>query len=116
MRDLGMMDEDGNVQPATVKQSEQLRQYLGDQYTPRTERLIAKMKGALDEDVTRAAGGDIYANSRATRALRSTLLDDPTGIAKLSPPDDRLGINRAVPLEQVPRLRDKAPPLTSSGM
>ena len=109
MRDLGMMNEDGAVQPATVKQAEQLRQYLGDQWTPRTSRLIGKMKGALDEDVTRAAGGDIYANARATRALRSTLLDDPTGIAKLAPPDDRLGINRAVPLEQIPDYVTKLP-------
>jgi hypothetical protein len=102
MRDLGMMDEDGNVQPSTVQQAERLRQYLGDQYTPRTGRLLGKMKDAIDDDVTKAAGSDIYANARKTRELRSTLLDDPTGIAKLAPPDDRLGINRAVPLEQVP--------------
>jgi hypothetical protein len=68
MRDLGMMDQDGNVQQATVKQAEQLRQYLGDQWTPRTSRLIGKMKDAIDDDVTRAAGSDIYASARATRA------------------------------------------------
>ncbi len=109
MRDLDMMDQDGNVTPSTVQQAERLRQYLGDQWTPRTSRLIAKMKDALDDDVTRAAGSDIYANARATRSLRSTLLDDPTGIAKLAPPDDRLSINRAVPLEQVPDYVTKLP-------
>jgi hypothetical protein len=109
MRDLGMMDGDGNVTPATVQQAERLRQYLGDQWTPRTSRLIGKMKDAIDDDVTRAAGSDIYANARATRALRSTLLDDPTGIAKLAAPDDRLGINRSVPLEQVPDYVTKLP-------
>jgi hypothetical protein len=102
MRDLGLMDEDGNVQQATVQQAERLKQYLGDQWSPRTSRLIGQLKGAIDDDVTKAAGSDIYANARQTRALRATLLDDPTGIAKLAAPDDRLGINRTVPLEQVP--------------
>lgn len=102
MRDLGLMDEDGNVQQATVQQAERLKQYLGDQWSPRTSRLIGQLKNAIDDDVTKAAGSDIYANARQTRALRATLLDDPTGIAKLAAPDDRLGINRTVPLEHVP--------------
>jgi hypothetical protein len=102
MRDLGMMDEEGNVQPASIPQIERLRQFVGDAYTPRTGRLIGQLKDALDDDVTKAAGTNVYAAARDTRSLRSKLLDDPTGIAKLAPPDDRLGINRAVPLEQVP--------------
>jgi len=98
MRDLGLIDGDGNVQGATVQQAERLKQYLNDQWSPRTSRLIGQMKGTIDDDVTRDAGQDIYAKARQLRVLRSTLLDDPTGIAKLAPPDDRLGINRAVPL------------------
>jgi hypothetical protein len=109
MRDLGIMDEDGNVQPASIQQVERLRQFVGDAYTPRTGKLIAKLKDAMDEDVTKAAGTNVYENARATRALRSTLLDDPNGIAKLAAPDDRLGINRAVPLEQVPDYVTKLP-------
>jgi hypothetical protein len=109
MRDLGMMDEDGNVQPASIQQVERLRQFVGDAYTPRTGKLIAKLKDAMDEDVTKAAGTNVYENARATRALRSTLLDDPNGIAKLAAPDDRLGINRSVPLEQVPDYVTKLP-------
>jgi hypothetical protein len=102
MRDLGLMDQSGNVQSGTVQQAERLKQYLNNQWTPRTSSLIGQLKGAIDEDVTRAAGSDIYQQARQTRALRATLLDDPTGIAKLAAPDDRLGINRAVPLEKIP--------------
>lgn len=109
MRDLGLMDQDGAVQPATVRQAQQLKQYLNDQWSPRTSRLIGQLKGVIDDDVTKAAGSDIYANATATRALRSTLLDDPTGIAKLAAPDDRLGINRSVPLEQIPDYIQKLP-------
>jgi hypothetical protein len=109
MRDLGLMDEDGNTQAATVQQAERLKQYLGDQWSPRTSRLIGQMKGAIDSDVTKAAGQDTYAKARQLRALRDTLLDGPTGIAKLAAPDDRLGINRAVPLENVPDYVTKLP-------
>ena len=76
------MDEDCNVQQATVQQAERLKQYLGDQWSPRTSRLIGQLKGAIDDDVTKAAGSDIYANARATRSLQAKLLDDPTGIAQ----------------------------------
>jgi hypothetical protein len=102
MRDLGLIDQDGNVQQATVAQSERLKQYLNNAWSPRTGGLIRQMKDAIDGDVTRAAGSDIYKDARDARSLRATLLDDPTGIAKLAPPEDRTGINRAVPLERIP--------------
>jgi hypothetical protein len=102
MRDLGLMDEDGAMQGATVQQAEQLKQYLGDQWSPRTSRLISQLKDAIDDDVAQAAGSNVYAAARAMRSQRAAILDDPTGIAKLAQPDDRLGINRQVPLEKVP--------------
>jgi hypothetical protein len=103
------MDGDGNVQPATVQQAERLKQYLGDQWSPRTSRLIGSLKNVIDEDVTKAAGTDIYKAARDTRSLRAKLLDDPTGIAKIASPEDRFGINRAVPLEQVPDYTTRLP-------
>jgi hypothetical protein len=103
MREMGMADEYHNMQPSTVKQAEALKQYLNDQWSPRTGRLINRVKNAIDEDVAAYAGTDIYAQARKTRAQRSTLLDDPTGIARLAPPTDRLGLNRSVPLENVPK-------------
>ncbi len=108
-KDLGMLNGADAVQPATVQQAERLRQSLGDQWTPRTGKLIGKLKDAIDEDVSAAAGEDIYNKSRAIRSQRATILDDPTGIAKLGSPEDRLGINRQVPLEQVPDYVTKQP-------
>jgi hypothetical protein len=109
MRDLGLMDGDGNAQQATVQQAERLKQYLNDQWSPRTSRLIGQLKGSIDDDVMQSAGQDLYAKARQNRALQGKLLDDPTGIAKLAAPDDRLGINRSVPLEQVPDYVAKLP-------
>jgi hypothetical protein len=109
LRDLGMMDEDGNLQHGTAKQAEAFKQYLNDQWSPRTGRLITKLKNAVDADVTKNGGADVYDKARQTRAQRSVLLDDPTGISKLAPPTDRLGINRAVPLENVPNYVTSLP-------
>lgn len=99
---LGLMDGQGQFKPATVEQAEQFRQYLGEQWTPRTAGVIGKLKDALDSDVAQHGGADLFDQARSLRTRRATLLDDPTGIAKLLHPDDRLGINRDVPLEQVP--------------
>lgn len=102
MKSLGMADKDGNPLPVTVKQAEQFKQYLNNQWQPRTSRLIRQMKDSIDDDVTKAAGTDIYQQARASRALRSRILDDPKGIAKImdsSGPDE---VNRAVATEKIP--------------
>lgn len=97
------MDELGLApgKPGTVAQAERLRQYLNDNWSPRTSRLIGALKDHLDADVTKAAGADIYASGRQVRALRATHLEDPKGVSKLLAPDDRLGINRQVGHEDV---------------
>lgn len=99
---LGLMGEDGAFKPATIEQAEQFRQYLGTQWTPRTADLINKLKDVTDEDVTRHGGADLFNRARSLRSQKGKMLEDPTGIAKLLHPDDRLGINRDVPLNEVP--------------
>lgn len=101
MKDLGMLDKEGNLLPTTAKNGELLRQYIGDQWSPRTSRLIGKLKDAIDDDVFSAAGENIYKESRALRELRSNTLDNPKGIAKLMDSSGPGGINRAVPVEKM---------------
>lgn len=76
MRALKMVDEEGKPLPFTVKEAERLSQYVGDQWQPRTTRLVNKIKNALEEDVTAAAGEDIYQKARAMRAMRSTVFEN----------------------------------------
>jgi hypothetical protein len=59
------------------------------------------MKDALDDDVTQAAGSDIYGQARAMRTLKGNTLDNPNGIAKLMDSSGPEGINRAVPTEKI---------------
>lgn len=103
MGELGLSKANETFNPATVQQAEQLRQYLNDNWTPRTARLIGALKGSLDEDVAKAAGADVYREARAVRTLRAKMLEEPKGVSKLLAPDDKLGINRQVALEDVPK-------------
>jgi hypothetical protein len=103
MKDLGLTDQyASSVTPTTVQQAELLKQYLGNAWTPRTGRLIAQMKDAIDSDVMKSAGEDIYSQARQARSLRANLLDDPQGVASLLDSSGPGGINRAVNVERIP--------------
>lgn len=101
MRDLGMVDAEGNAVPVTVAQAERMNQYLGGVWTHRTGRLIREMKDSIFEGVTRNAGEDIYKQARTLRAMRASTLDDPKGIAKIMDASGPEGINRAVAVEKI---------------
>lgn len=101
MQELELTGEKGMLQPATVEQAEQLKQYLNEQWKPGNSRLIRRLKDAIDDDVTKAAGEDIYASARALRATRGRILDDPKGIAKIMDAEGPEGINRSVPIERI---------------
>lgn len=86
----------------TAAESEQLRQWLNQVWTPDNKWAVGQLKGAIDEDVTRAAGEDIYAQARAIRQLRGQTLDNPKGTSQLFDTDPNTPINRSTPLEKIP--------------
>lgn len=95
---LGISGDDGTIS-GNAQQAETIRKYLNENWTPANSRYVGALKDALDDDVTKAAGDDVYAQARAMRSLRGRTLDNPNGIAKLVDAD---GINRAVPVEKIP--------------
>lgn len=101
MKALGIVGADGTPQRSTVQQAERMKQWLGDKWTPRTSRLIKRLKEAIDDDVAIAAGEDVYKAARATRAERAKILDDPQGIAKIMDAEGPQDINRAVAIERI---------------
>lgn len=100
MEELGMIDKDGNILPSTVDQAEALRQYIGENWSPRATGASKKLKASLDEDVTKAAGEDIFKEARAMHKLRADTLDNPNGIAKVLDSDGP--INRSIDIEKLP--------------
>lgn len=100
LKKLGMASEDGSV-AGNAQQAETIRKYLNENWSPANSRLVGKLKDALDEDVTSAAGDDIYKQARAIRSLRARTLDDPDGIANIMDASGPKNINRAVPTEKI---------------
>jgi predicted GNAT family acetyltransferase len=96
--------------PATVEQAEQLRQYANENWTPKTAKIIAQFKDAIDRDVTKQAGTDLFEQARAAQAHKSKILDEPEGIQMLRGADDRLGINREVDYRDIPAKLAALPP------
>lgn len=97
MRELGITAD----AQATVSQMERLRQYVGQQWSPRTGTAVSALKDAIDADVFKSAGADIYQQARALRAERGRVLDEPAGISALLDSSGPAGINRKVQIEKM---------------
>jgi hypothetical protein len=101
LKKLQMTGDNGSI-AGNAQQAETIRKYLNENWNAQNSGFVGKLKDALDEDVTKSAGEDIYAEARRVRALRGQTLDNPNGIAKLMDSSGPEGINRAVPVEKIP--------------
>lgn len=99
LKKLGLPEEGGLS--GSVAQAETVRKYLNENWSPQNSRFVGALKDALDNDVMKAAGEDVYSAARQMRTLRARTLDDPKGIAKIMDAAGPEGINRAVPLEKI---------------
>jgi hypothetical protein len=100
LKKLGVVDDNGNI-TASVQQAETIRKYLNDEWSPQNSKLVTKLKDALDEDVTKAAGSDIYQQARALRAEKGATLDNPKGINRIMAAEGPEGINRTVSSDKI---------------
>lgn len=102
--ELGLLGPNGVFNPAMVPQAERLRQYLVDAYTHENSRQVIAGKNAIDQDISYAAGRDVYKTGRAIKTKEARLLEEPKGIQALRAPDlqgNRLGLNRPVAYENL---------------
>lgn len=99
-KQLGITQADGSI-AGTAQQAETVRKYLNENWSPQNSKFVSNLKDALDDDVTSAAGDDIYQKARAMRQMRAVTLDDPNGISKIMDASGPNGINRVVPAEKV---------------
>lgn len=91
-----LLDSNGGALPMTVEQSEGLRKYLNRMSSPANSRVVGSAKEALDSDVTKAGGADIYEAARALHAERKNTLENPKGIGALMNEAGPDGINKSV--------------------
>jgi hypothetical protein len=100
----------GRNQPAmTVQNAEQFRQFLNSLWSPENSAVIGRLKGALDDDVTKGAGEDIYGPARQLVQLQHQMLDNPSGVLKLMERDPQTPINRTTAFEKIPDTLTRLP-------
>lgn len=86
----------------TVQQAEEFRQFMNTIWSPDNSSIIKSLKGALDKDVLKDAGDDLYGPARAMAQLEKQTLDNPNGITKLFDTDPQNPINRTTAFEKIP--------------
>lgn len=98
------LDEFRSLSPdgLSVINAEGFRKWMNEVWSPDYSRTLAKVKQALDEDVFKTAGEDIYAAGRKMHQMEKQLLDDPKGISKLMDADPYAPVNRTTPYQKIP--------------
>jgi hypothetical protein len=103
MKQLGMMDKDGNLLPTDAKTAENFRQFINENWDRKNAVLHRKLKEAVDEDVLANLDTTtpLYKDARALVELRKNTLDNPNGISKILDAEGPKGINRKVDIEKI---------------
>jgi len=102
LKELGIMDKDGNLLPANALQAEKFRQYLNEKWNSKNATLNKALKEAIDDDVFANAPEGIHNDARALYKYRKDTLDNPKGISNILDSSGPNGINRKVNMERIP--------------
>lgn len=94
----------------TVAGSENVRKWLNKIWTNDNKSAIGQVKDALDDDVMKGAGEDIYGPARALVQMKKQTLDNPSGINKLMEHDPQTPINRTTSFDKIPDTLQRLPP------
>jgi len=98
---LATQDKAGPAQ-WTVANAENFRKWMNQVWTPENSATLGKLKAAVDEDVLKGAGEDIYGPARKRVQLEHELLDNPDGVATLFDRDPKTPINRKTAYSKIP--------------
>jgi hypothetical protein len=103
MKQLGMIDKDGNLLPTDAKTAENFRKFLNENWDRKNANLHRQLKEAVDNDVIANLDTNtpLYKDARALVELRKNTLDNPNGIAKILDAEGPKGINRKVDIEKI---------------
>ncbi len=103
MKQLGMIDKDGNLLPTNAKTAESFRQFLNENWDRKSNNFHKQLKAAVDEDVLANLDTNtpLYKEARGLVELRKNTLDNPNGISRILDAEGPKGINRKVDIEKI---------------
>ena len=106
LKQLGMMDKDGNMLPSNGFKAEQFRKWLNEPniWDSKNAVMHRNLKNAVDADVvsTLDPNTSIYTDARNLFGLKKDTLENPNGISKILDAEGPNGINRKVDIEKIP--------------
>jgi hypothetical protein len=98
LKEQELMDEDGKILPMTVKQSENLRQFINHQYNYETSSKVGELVKTIDKDVFQNVGTETYEQARAHFKEGKETYSEPKAIKDLL---NNEGVNQKVADEKV---------------
>jgi hypothetical protein len=103
MKQLNMMDKDGNLLPTDAKTAENFRKFLNENWDRKNANLHRQLKDAVDADVLANIDQNtpFYKEARDLVTLRKNTLDNPNGISRILDAEGPNKINRKVDIEKV---------------
>ena len=111
LKQLNMMDKDGNMLPSDGYKAEQFRKWLNEKgvWDRGNAKLHSDLKRAVDEDVisTIDPNTPLYKEARDLHGLKKDTLENPKGIASILESSGPNGINRQVDIEKIPSSIEK---------
>ncbi len=101
------LHKERNADGMTIREAEDFRKWLNARWKPDNAKIIGEVKNALDDDVFKSAGKDVYEQARRMHQLEKRTLDNPNGIAKIMDSDPYTPINRNTAYENIPNAMIK---------
>lgn len=106
LKQLGMMDKEGNMLSSNGMKAEKFRQWLNEEgvWDRSNSVLHRELKNAVDADVisTLDPNTSIYKDARNLFGLKKDTLENPNGISRILEAEGPNKINRKVDIEKIP--------------
>ena len=106
LKQLGMMDAEGNMLPTNGFKAEQFRKWLNEKgvWDRNNAKMHSELKNAVDADVisTLDPNSSIYRDARDLYILKKNTLENPKGISSILEAEGPNKINRKIDIEKIP--------------
>ena len=96
------------TKPGSIAGLEELRKSVNQQWTPQNKREIGRIVKAIDEDIAKAGGEDLYKRARSVHQAEQKIFESK-GMDKLFGEVDANGVQTATDFQAIPKKLNQMP-------
>lgn len=96
------------TKPGSIAGLEELRKSVNAQWTPQNKREIGRIVKAIDEDIAKAGGDDLYERARSVHKAEQKIFESK-GMDKLFGEVDSNGVQTATDFQAIPKKLNQMP-------